>query len=103
MATVLEEMGHCFINRSNANCAYLNQDDSTWSHDYGVILYDSANADYAVTPMRVTGSDTCHNNCKSTYKDTDYCKSRADDDGNGEADGWAFKYSDCSTCNFVKK
>lgn len=103
MCAVLEEYIHCFINRSEADCDYFNQDDDTTSHDDGVILYDSSNGDYAVTPGRVTGSDTCHNNCKDTSKDTDYCKSKADDDGDDVADGWAFKYSECATCQFVKK
>lgn len=103
MCAVLEELGHCFLNRNKANCADYNQDDDATSHDDGVILYDRSNFDYAVTPMRVTGTDTCHNNCKGTSKDTDYCKSKADDDYDGEADGWAFQYSDCATCLFVKK
>lgn len=102
LQVVFEEIGHCFINKSKANCSKYNEDDNAGSHDYGVIKYDSNNDDYAVTPLRVSG-DTCHNNCSNTTYDTEFCKSKADDDGDGIADGWAFMYSDCAQCNFYKK
>lgn len=99
LQVMFEELGHCFINVNESSCLYRKDDKS---HDFGVIKYDSTADDYAVTPLRVTGDD-CSNNCWGTAYDTDYCKSKADDDGDNEADGWAFMYSDCAQCTFYKK
>ena len=44
-----------------------------------------------------------HNNCMGTDCDTEYSKSKADDDNDGEVNGWSFKYCECHTYYWVKK
>lgn len=85
--TVLEELGHCLI----TNMSDADSDGS--GHDSGVVMYDSANASYAITPMGLN-NDT--NNCENNP----YPKSYTDTDSDSGPDGWAFQYSQCSIDHF---
>lgn len=104
MDTVLEELGHCFINWDEAiDCAHSDDDGDGRGHDSGVVQYDLEANRYGITPMGLTG-DRCHNNCSDDSSlDTQSCFSKCDTDGDGDPDGWCLTYSTCTECGFVKK
>lgn len=98
MDTVLEEVGH--ILQGQGSCPdNNNQDDDRSNHDTGVVKYESAEDRYGVTPIGIT-ADRCHNDCKGSDKDSDYCFDKCDTDNDTDPEGWCLHYSECTICAF---
>lgn len=92
--SVLEEVGHALIENMS------DEDGDGSSHDSGMIKKDSNSGKYGISPIGI--KDTINfdglqtNNCSTPYD-----KFKADNDNDGDIDGWVYEYSPCSENHFV--
>lgn len=96
--TIQEEVAHSLHYWGNST----DQDgDGAVSHDYGTVKYKDWNG--YITPVGQVGTDGCQWDCEGVnYNNCDEYsnKSDADWDDDGNVDGWAHWYSDCSINHF---